>query len=46
MRARVRMRNRGEEQPVVMVKSLKQDGAKGLCCGAEFNGSTSNGRSL
>ncbi len=25
------------EQPVVATKSWKQDGAKGLCYGAEFN---------
>jgi hypothetical protein len=45
-RARVRMRSRGAEQPVVAVKSPKRDGAKGLCHGAEFNGPTNNGRSL
>ena len=33
-------------QPVVAMKSPKRDGAKGLCYGAEFNGPTSNGRSL
>src|ERR1700691_1568306 len=42
-RARVRMRSRGAEQPVVAKKSPKRDGAKGLCYGAEFNGPTSNG---
>ena len=36
MRARVRMRSRGAEQPVVAMKSRKRDGAKGLCYGAEF----------
>ena len=44
-RARVRMRSRGAEQPVVARKSWKRDGAKGLCDGAEFNEPTSNGRS-
>src|ERR1035438_6963532 len=46
IRARVRKRSRGAEQPVVAKKFWKQDGAKGLCCGAEVHGSTSNGRSL
>jgi hypothetical protein len=44
-RARVRKRSPGAEQPVVAVKSPKEDGAKGLCYGAEFNEPTSNGRS-
>ena len=34
------------EQLVVAMKSPKRDGGKGLCQGAEFNGPTSNGRSL
>src|SRR5438105_6632809 len=37
-RARVRMRSRGAEQPVVAMKSPKREGAKGLCYGAEVNG--------
>jgi len=32
------MRSRGAEQPVVALKLWKQNGAKGLCYGAEFGG--------
>ena len=44
-RARVRKRRPGAGQLVVARKSWKQDGAKGLRYGAEFNEPTSNGRS-
>ena len=38
MRARVRKRRPGAEQPVVAKKSPNRDGAKGLCQGAEVVG--------
>ena len=45
MRVKERKRSAGAEQPVVVKKFWKQNGAKGLCNGAEFNEPTSNGRS-
>ena len=40
------MRHQGTEYPVVVMKSVKADGAKGICGEAMSVGPTSNGMSL
>ena len=41
---RVPMRGTGAEQLVVATKSVKADGAKGLCYSAEITGQPDDGR--
>ena len=41
---RVPMRGTGAEQPVVATKSVKADGAKGLCYPAKIAGQPDDGR--